>query len=208
VSRVGGRAQGAAAAAPGRSARFLFGAARIDQLSQLSHPTVAFVGRSNVGKSSLLNRLVGQRKLARVSKRPGRTQEINFFLLDERIVVADLPGYGFARVPKSIQAQWKGLVEAFLAGPSALRLVAVLVDARRGVQAEDRQLLEYLAAMRRSAVLVATKIDKLTRSQRKQFAAEFDEDAKGISTVVCSAVTGEGLADLWAIVETACRRNR
>lgn len=188
-----------------RSARFLFGAAKIEQLSQLPYPAIAFVGRSNVGKSSLLNRLVGQRKLARVSKRPGRTQEINFFVLDEGIALADLPGYGFARVPRSVQAQWKGLVEAFLSGEIDLRLVAVLVDARRGVGEEDRRLVEYLSAMRRPTILVATKVDKLTRSQRKQFQDQFRVDARSLPTTVCSAVTGEGLDDLWARIQAACR---
>lgn len=193
---------------PRRSARFLFGAAKVEQLCPPRLPAVAFVGRSNVGKSSLLNRLVGQRKLARVSKRPGRTQEINFFLLEERIVIADLPGYGFARVPKSVQAQWKDLVEAFLRGAADLRLVAVLIDARRGVQAEDRQLLSYLSGVGRSAVLVATKIDKLTRSQRKPFEDQFARDAGEASVVVSSAVTGEGLDALWNAVEKACDASR
>jgi GTP-binding protein len=174
----------------------------------LSHPIVAFVGRSNVGKSSLLNRLVGRQKLARVSKRPGRTQQINFFLIDDRIVVADLPGYGFARVPKPVQEQWKWLVERFLSGAHDVRLVAVLVDARRGMQAEDRRLLEYLAAVRRSPVLVATKIDKLTRSQRKPFEAQFGRDANQIATVISSAATGEGLAALWTMIETVCGNRR
>jgi len=205
VSAAGARRGPIATPAPVRSARFLFGAAQIKQLSRLPHPTVAFVGRSNVGKSSLLNRLVGQRKLARVSKRPGRTQQINLFLLDERIALADLPGYGFARVPKSVQTHWKELVEAFLAGDNDLRLVVLLVDARRGVHAEDRQLLDYLAGIGRRAALVATKIDKLTRSQRKQFKLQFDRDARGTATGVCSAVTGEGLTELWTVLEAACR---
>lgn len=187
-----------------RSARFLLGAGRVDQVSRLPYPAVAFVGRSNVGKSSLLNRMVGQRKLARVSKRPGRTQEINVFLLNESIALADLPGYGFARVPRAVQGRWKGLVEGFLRGESDIRLVAVLVDARRGLQDEDAQLLDYLKSVDRSAVLVATKIDKLTHSQRKQFEAQFRRDANGLPTFACSAVTGEGLGDLWTMLETAC----
>ena len=187
-----------------RSARFLYGAAKIDQLSPLPYPVVAFCGRSNVGKSSLLNRLVGQRKLARVSKQPGRTQEINFFLLNDRIVLADLPGYGFARVPREVQGQWKALVEAFLRSRSDLRVVAILVDARRGLLEEDGLLLDYLKAANRPAVLVATKVDKLTRSQRKQFEEQFQRDATDRQTFVTSAVTGEGIAELWTLLETAC----
>src|SRR5271169_4067206 len=96
------------------TARFVAGAADPAHLPKLTYPEIAFAGRSNVGKSSLLNRLVGQHKLARVSKTPGRTQQINFFLIDERLTFVDLPGYGFARVPAHVQQQWKQLVEAYL----------------------------------------------------------------------------------------------
>lgn len=183
---------------------FLFGAAKIEQLSRLPYPIVAFVGRSNVGKSSLLNRLVGQRKLARVSKRPGRTQEINFFLIDERIVFADLPGYGFARVPRAVQEQWRGLVEGFLGGRGDLRLVVVLVDVRRGIQAADRLLLDYLANLRRRALLVATKADKLTRSERKKLADDLAAEHLAERPLICSATGGEGIGDLWRRIEAAC----
>jgi GTP-binding protein len=175
----------------------LFGAAKIGQLPRLAYPVVAFVGRSNVGKSSLLNRLVGQRKLARVSKRPGRTQEINLFLINERFAFADLPGYGFARVPKGVQDHWKELVEGFLGGRSDLRLVVVLIDGRRGLQAADRQLLDYLAGLRRPALVVATKADKLTRSDRKQLASALAAEGLSPPPVVCSAASGEGIDDLW-----------
>src|SRR5207249_1110622 len=124
------------------SARFLAGAADPTQLPKLGYPEIAFAGRSNVGKSSLLNRLVGQRGLARVSKTPGRTQQINFFLIDEQLVFADLPGYGFARVPAGVQQQWKRLVEAYLTQRRQLCAVVLLVDLRRGIQAEDAMLLD------------------------------------------------------------------
>src|SRR5262245_12283289 len=96
------------------TACFLAGASDPQHLPKLTHPEIAFAGRSNVGKSSLLNRLVGQRKLARVSKTPGRTQQINFFLIDERLTIVDLPGYGFARMPLPVRAHWKHLVETYL----------------------------------------------------------------------------------------------
>lgn len=186
-----------------RAARFVFGAAQPEQLPLLSQPAVAFVGRSNVGKSSLLNRLVGQRKLARVSKRPGRTQQINFFLVDERLMFADLPGYGFARVPADVQAQWKGLVEAYLSSSGDLRLVVVLVDLRRGLQDDDAQLLDYLAAIGRHALVVATKADKLNRDQSKRARDALAAAARS-TVVVCSAVTADGVAQLWAEIERAC----
>jgi GTP-binding protein len=146
---------------------------------------------------------VGQRKLARVSKRPGRTQEINFFLIDDRVAFADLPGYGFARVPKPIQEQWKGLVEGFLASRRDLRLVIVLIDARRGLQTADRQLLGYLASLGRRTLVVATKADKLTRSARKQFADELAAEELEQPPLICSAVSGEGIGDLWRRIDAA-----
>jgi GTP-binding protein len=188
-----------------RVARFIAGAAHQRQLPLLKQPAVAFVGRSNVGKSSLLNRLVGQRKLARVSKRPGRTQQINFFLVDERIVFADLPGYGFARVPAQIQDQWKDLVEAYLSGSADLRLVVVLVDLRRGLQDEDVRLLEYLESVGRRAIIVATKADKLNRDQGKRSKEALAAAAGTCCPVVpSSAVTGEGITELWTEIERAC----
>jgi GTP-binding protein len=187
----------------------LLGASKVGQLPRLDLPTVAFAGRSNVGKSSLLNRLVQQRKLARVSKSPGRTQQINFFLIDERIVFADLPGYGFARVPLTVKAQWKLLVEAYLSAGSDIRLVAVLIDLRRGLGADDVQLLDYLDERRLSAMVVATKSDKLNRDQRRRSIdlLKAHESIRG-AVLPCSAATGEGVADLWVEIERACLPRR
>lgn len=168
-------------------------------------PAVALAGRSNVGKSSLLNRLVGQRKLARVSKRPGGTRQVNFFVVDERLVLVDLPGYGFARVPAGVQAAWKALVEGYLSGDSDLRLVIVLVDIRRGLLEADARLLEYLASIGRQALVVATKIDQLDRDQRRRSLAAMAASAGG-RVLACSARTGEGVAQLWAEVEKACAK--
>jgi GTP-binding protein len=165
---------------------------------------VAFVGRSNVGKSSLLNRLVRQRKLARVSKRPGRTQEINFFLIDERFVIADLPGYGFARVPQALKADWKPLVEAFLSGRSDLRVVFVLVDCRRGMQREDEQLVEYLQALRRQVVIALTKVDKISRAPRNELLRALAARRPCLPVVASSAETGEGVDVLWEYIREAC----
>ena len=173
-------------------------------MSRVSYPIVAFVGRSNVGKSSLLNRLVGQRKLARVSKRPGRTQEINFFLIDERIAFADLPGYGFARVPRGVQDHWQELVEAFLESRVDLRLVVVLIDVRRGMQPADRQLIDYLRKLGRRVLLVATKSDKLTRSERNKVAEELARERFAEKPLICSASSGEGIDDLWGRIQAAC----
>jgi len=187
-------------------ARFLAGAGDAAHVPPARHPEVAFAGRSNVGKSSLLNRLVGQRGLARVSKTPGRTQQINFFLIDDRLVFVDLPGYGFARVPLDVKRQWKHLVEGYLRHRPALRAVVVLVDLRRGLEAEDVALLDFLDAHRITAILVATKADKLARGHRLQCARALKEAAReqAGAVVVCSATTGDGVADVWRAILERC----
>jgi GTP-binding protein len=180
------------------AATFLRGAAEPAHLPRLPYPEVAFAGRSNVGKSSLLNRLVGQHRLARVSKTPGRTQQINFFLVDERLVFVDLPGYGFARVPRHVQEQWKHLVEAYLMQRPNLRAVVVLVDLRRGVQADDARLLAYLAAYGIATIVVATKADKLSRSERARAGGAMMGQLRADSTlIISSAATGEGVEQVW-----------
>ena len=191
------------------TARFLAGAADPAHIPRLDHPEIAFAGRSNVGKSSLLNRLVGQRKLARVSRTPGRTQQINFFLIDERLTFVDLPGYGFARVPGYVKQQWKHLVESYLSTRSNLRAVAVIVDLRRGVEEDDAQLLEYLHAQRIPAILVATKADKLAYGARLRRAREVAEELAHLAAavVVCSAESGNGLDQLWKEVALLIRRS-
>lgn len=191
---------------PTHTARFLAGAADPAHLPKLRYPEIAFAGRSNVGKSSLLNRLVGHSRLARVSKTPGRTQQINFFLIDERLTFVDLPGYGFARVPISLQQEWKRLVETYLTRRRNLRVVVVIVDLRRGVEADDAALLDYLCAHSIPAVIVATKADKLRygeRLRRAQIlgAAPFQGAA---AVVICSTVSGEGVERLWQEIVRCC----
>ena len=183
-------------------AAFVAGAARLDRLPPPRQPEVAFAGRSNGGKSSLLNRLVGRRALARVSKTPGRTQQINFFALGDQLLLVDLPGYGFARVPLAVKAEWRRLVEGYLLGARPLRGVLVLVDLRRGLQDEDRQLLDFLAAHDLPACVVATKIDKLARGPR---AAALGALAAQTGTADAprgfSALSGEGIEAIWDVIE-------
>jgi len=183
------------------SARFVAGAATPDRFPPESFPEVAFVGRSNVGKSALLNRLVGRHGLARVSKTPGRTQQLNFFSINERLLLVDLPGYGFARVPLAVRDQWRGLVESYLTARSPLCGVVVIVDIRRGLEEADHQLLEFLEVHGVVSLIVVTKIDKLKRGKRLQQMQLVKKQRPGVPMIFFSAVTGEGTAELWSEVE-------
>ncbi len=137
--------------------------------SSPSHlPQVAIAGRSNVGKSSLLNRLVGRKNIARTSKRPGRTQEINFFLVDDRYVLVDLPGYGFARAPKGARAKWSRLIDSYLRDTPKLLGLVLLIDARRGLTTEDQEMVEFLESLGTPALFALTKTDKLNRAGRQK----------------------------------------
>ena len=147
-------------------------AVRPEQYPPAGPPEIAFAGRSNVGKSSLLNLLTNRRHLAKVSGNPGKTRTINFYTInDDEFRIVDLPGYGYARVSKSESAQWGGMVESYLAGRPALKGVCVLVDIRHEPAAMDRQLCEYLTHHGLPAVIVATKADKVSGNGRvKQLA--------------------------------------
>lgn len=161
----------------------------------LGLPEVAFAGRSNVGKSSLINRITRAARLARTSRTPGRTQQVNFFAGGDRIVFADLPGYGFAKVPQAIRVSWKRLVEDYLEGRAELLGVVVIVDVRRGIEREDRELLDYLAAIGRPAIVVASKIDKLGQGERSRLLGALSREVP--DAVAFSAVTGEGERRIW-----------
>lgn len=134
----------------------------------LTLPEVAFSGRSNVGKSSLLNALVKRKALARVSKTPGKTREINFFRVNRQFVLADLPGYGFARVAKTTREQWRPLIEGYLRISAELRGVVQLIDSRHPPTVDDLQMFEFLGEIGAPTVVVLTKIDKLRSTELKQ----------------------------------------
>ncbi|MDG2307352.1 MAG: ribosome biogenesis GTP-binding protein YihA/YsxC [Candidatus Binatia bacterium] len=161
----------------------------------LEFPEVAFAGKSNVGKSSLINNITRTRGLARTSRTPGRTQQINFFLGIEEIVFADLPGYGWARAPRPVREAWRPLVEEYLVGRETLRGVVVIVDSRRGLGDEDRQLLDFLAEHEIPVVPVLSKIDKLKQGERVRQLRTAKEELDGV--IPFSAMTGEGERDLW-----------
>jgi GTP-binding protein len=161
-------------------------------------PEVAFAGRSNVGKSSLINRLVNRRKLARVSNTPGRTREINFFRVNDQFVLADLPGYGYAKISKEMRAAWKPLIEEYLRGSPRLRGIVQLLDARHDPTRDDLQMLEFLAALEVPTIVVATKTDKLPRARVAERVRELAQVA-GVNeeqVIPFSATTGAGRAEL------------
>lgn len=164
----------------------------------LDLPEVAFAGRSNVGKSSLLNRLVRRKAFARVSRTPGRTREINFFRVNDKFILADLPGYGYARVSKERKADWRPLIEGYLRRTPTLAGVVQLLDIRREPSEDDISMLDFLAEIEVPTVVVLTKIDKVGR----QAAAERGEEImKALSLsreqiIPFSATTGEGRDDL------------
>ncbi|MDQ6716795.1 MAG: ribosome biogenesis GTP-binding protein YihA/YsxC, partial [Gemmatimonadota bacterium] len=127
-------------------------------------PEVAFAGRSNVGKSSLLNTLVGRRKLARVSKTPGRTREINFFRVNDTFVMVDFPGYGYAKISKERKADWRPLIESYLKLTPQLRGIVLLLDIRREPSDDDREMLDFLAEVEIPTIVAVTKADKLNKA--------------------------------------------
>lgn len=166
-------------------------------------PEIAFAGRSNVGKSSLINRLLGRRAVARVSRTPGRTREINFFRINDQFVLADLPGYGYARISKERRAAWGPLIEGYLHGSPALRGVVQLMDIRRDPSGDDLTMLGFLGSLDVPGVVVLTKADKLTRTEaaarHKEMASELDLPEDQI--IPFSAETGQGRDELARTVE-------
>jgi GTP-binding protein len=188
------------------AARFLLFDPVGDQWPRVHLPQVAFAGRSNVGKSSLLNALVGHSRLARVSNTPGRTRGIALFEVEGRFAFADLPGYGFARVSRGEREAWKGLVEGYLDRCRRLRKVYILVDVRRGPEGEERQLAEFLSARAVPYRWVGTKADKLGARERAAAGALFAGEewlSAGGPAVLTSARTKSGIDLLWRDVRAA-----
>ena len=173
-------------------AEFVKGVVSLDGLPPARIPEVAASGRSNVGKSSLLNVIFGQKRLAKVSQRPGKTQEINYFRVGTRFHLVDLPGYGFAKVPANVQRKWAKLVEQYLETREQLAGIVQLVDIRHGPSRQDEEMLEWLAAAGRPALLVATKADKLKRGAQAAAVAKLRRDWPAFEVIPFSAVTRDG----------------
>jgi GTP-binding protein len=192
-----------------RQAEFVMGAAKIEQLPAPGLPEVAFAGRSNVGKSSLINALVNQHRLARASAEPGRTREVNFFLLDERLRLVDLPGYGFAKVSRSTAKTFQNLGRDYLRGRVNLQRVYLLIDSRHGLKPPDAEALDALDLAAVSYQIVLTKADKLRASKQVEevVAATTEAIRKRPAAfprvLAASAVRGDGIPELRAEIALA-----
>jgi GTP-binding protein len=197
-----------------RSAEFITSAVKPSQYPPVSGPEVAFAGRSNVGKSSLMNTLLGRKNLVKTSSTPGRTQTINFFRINDAFFFVDLPGYGYAKVPKAVRKSWGPMVETYLktrrrggedaaGGGQGICAVIVILDIRRVPNRGDQDLIAWLAHYNIPALVVLTKADKLKKnkqaSQQSTIAKELAKDASSLFPF--SATTGLGKQQLWKAIE-------
>ena len=166
-------------------------------------PEIAFLGRSNVGKSSVINSLLGIRGLARTSSTPGRTQSLNFFLIDKRFRLVDLPGYGYARVPQSIKSGWGEMVTSYLAKRASLVLSIQIVDSRHEPTKLDLQLHDWFERQAKPRLILATKSDKLSKNELQKSIERARRTFKEDSVVAYSAKTGRGREEVWRSIEAA-----
>jgi len=180
--------------------QFIIEAARPEQFPAETEAEIAFLGRSNVGKSSLLNALVGADGLAHTSSRPGCTRSVNFYEVDGGYRFVDLPGYGFAKVPHEISKTWKELIERYLLERSVLRLSVIVLDARRGWMENDVELRDWLESYGRPYLVAATKADKLkSQKDRHQSLRALQRGYSG-EFLECSAATGRGVREIWQAI--------
>lgn len=189
--------------------RFLMGAVSIDGLPEPDLPEVAFAGRSNVGKSSLINAVTGRKELARASNEPGRTREVNFFVADEKLRLVDLPGYGWARASKSVARKFQNLGRDYLRGRPNLKRVYLLIDARHGLKAPDTEALDALDMAAVSYQIVLTKADKLKKGEIEKVTAETlqkvsKRPAAFPRVLATSSEKGVGIPELRAEIISAC----
>jgi GTP-binding protein len=181
-------------------AEHIISAARPDQFPPESLPEIAFLGRSNVGKSSLLNCLTGKKGLAYTSSKPGCTQLINFFRINGEMHFVDLPGYGYARVPLEVKARWKSLIESYLLNRNSLKTAVVLLDSRRGWMETDLELKSWLEFQNIPYVVVATKFDKLNQKEQHRSLTSISKELSGSELFPFSAVTGRGAREIWQAI--------
>jgi GTP-binding protein len=186
---------------------FVKGVVAMSGLPPADRLEVCFAGRSNVGKSSLINALTGRKSLARTSNTPGRTQEINYFDVGEKLFLVDLPGYGFAEAPVAVVRKWQDLLKAYLSGRATLRRAFVLIDMRHGIKQVDQDILDLLNKAAVTFQVVLTKADKIGAAQREKTLSQVRETlskhpAAFPEILVTSSEKGEGIATLRAIIAT------
>ncbi|MDJ0835155.1 MAG: ribosome biogenesis GTP-binding protein YihA/YsxC [Acidobacteriota bacterium] len=185
-----------------RSANFETSAAKPSQFLRRPIPHVVFAGKSNVGKSSLLNKLLNRKKLAKTSQTPGKTRLVNYFLINDRFYFVDIPGYGFAKVSRRERAGWGELIETYLETTPFIAVIFLLIDIRHEPNANDRQMLDWLQHHRLPFHIILTKADKLSNNkiinQQTRIAKELDLDRSEL--VATSATSGRGMKDVWQII--------
>lgn len=188
--------------------QFLQSVFSLKSLPEPLYKEVAFAGRSNVGKSSLINRLVNRRNLVKTSSKPGKTQSLNYFVVDEKLYFVDLPGYGFAKVPKSIRSSWQMLINGYLENRETLACVVVIVDIRHELKEYDRDLIEWLRYNDIEFLLVYTKADKISGNEQQQNAAALDAGlaVKPGQRILFSAKTGKGSEQIKSVLASYVER--
>ena len=170
-------------------------------------PEVAFAGKSNVGKSSMINALMNRKSYARISATPGKTQTINFYNINDALYLVDLPGYGYARVSEKEKAQWGRMIERYLHGSSQLREVFLLIDIRHEPSANDRLMYQWIVDQGYEPVIIATKLDKIKRSQVQKHVKMLKEGlalVPGTTVIPFSSVTNQGRDEIWELIEKDC----
>ena len=193
------------------SAEFLTGAVSGNQYPDSEFPELAFVGRSNVGKSSLINSLLNRKKLVKTSRTPGKTQEINFFKINNDFIFADLPGYGFAKVPQSVQKKWKKMIEDYLLRRETLLAVIFIIDLRRNASPLDLNLQRWLEAFGVEYLLVGTKVDKLSKSETRKQVNKLNVayfNGSGEKLLAYSSKSNRGREELWSKITNRIEAHR
>ena len=181
------------------SAEFIKSAVHERGFPKEKFPEMAFVGRSNVGKSSLINTLIGRKGLAKTSSTPGRTRLVNFFRINHKLTFVDLPGYGYAKVAASLREEWGPMIEGYLEKRDNLKGVVLIMDIRRPPEKEEEMLIEFLSSLEIPVVFALTKVDKLSGNERARQLKLFKTGLNGIA-IPFSATTGEGKDEMWRAI--------